>query len=256
MEPVANEGLVEALGIWGRRKDQQVFAAVMTRALEGELLLDVTDSRIADPSAGFQPGDTIAIASQRDNAGKQVLLAFTSNDELARYRGHPGRSLVEPAAAVIARAMRDYEGIVIDGRSENFFIGYSDEMRRCVTDDPEGVARITDAGWKKSMPFPHYLQELARTPLFIPFEVQRDEQGRETGVVVPTARDAQGNPCAVAATAPAEIWLWSAGSGAQQTALANIARSVLEHGQTGVVLNPAGRFVFIAADDLRQFATA
>ena len=86
--------------------------------------------------------------------------------------------------------------------------------------------------------------------------MQRDEQGDETGIVVPTARDAQGNPCAVAATCQAEIWLWSDGLGAQQTGLANIARAVLDYGQSGVVLNPAGRFVFIAAEDLRPFAGA
>lgn len=232
-----------------------MFADVMRRAVVGQLLLDITESTIADPNAAFQPGDVIAVTSQRDNAGKHLLVAFTGNDELARYRGRPGRSLVQRAAAVLAQAARDYDGIVIDGRSPGIFIAYGEEIRQQLADDPETVGRLTEATATRALPFPDYLDALSKAPVFIPFETRRDESGNETGVLVPAVTGQNGNAYAVAGTAPAEIWAWRPSFGAQRTALANVARAVLEDNQAGLIVNPAGPSVTIPIDALRPFAT-
>jgi len=252
--PVDNARVREALERWAGRKDGQTFADVVRRAVVGQLLLDITDSRIADPSAGFGPGDTIAITSQNDAAGKHLLVAFTNNDELTRYRGRPGISLGQPAAAVLAQAMRDYEGIVIDGRSAGAFIAYSAELEQQLGGDPEAVRPLTEATVTRAMPFEEFLQALAAGAVYIPFEVRRDENGAEAGIVVPGAVGADGAPHAVLGTAPAEVWAWSPGSGAQRTGLGNVARAVLAQGQAGVVVNPAGPSAVIPADVLRRFA--
>ncbi len=108
-------------------------------------------------------GDTIAITSQPDNAGKRLLVAFTSNGEPARYRGRPGLSLVQPAAAVLAQATREYEGIVIDDRSPGAFIA-SVEIEQQLTGDPESVGPAGEATATRSLPFEEYLTALAAGP--------------------------------------------------------------------------------------------
>lgn len=239
--------------MWAGLKNGQTFAEVMRRAVTGELLLDITDSTFADPAAGPQPGDTIAITSQADNAGKRLLVAFTSNQELARYRGRPGMSLVQPAAAVLAQATREYEGVVIDGRSPGAFIAYSAEIEQQLAGDPEAVGPLGEATATGSLPLEEYLPALADAPVFVPFDVQRDETGAESGVTMPVATGPDGAPFAVLGTAPAELWAWSPRSGAQRTGLANVARAVLDDGQAGVVVNPAGPAVTVPADLLRRF---
>lgn len=252
---VRNDRVAEALTVWAGLKNGQTFADVVRRAVTGELLLDITDSTFADPAAGPQPGDTLAITSQPDNAGKRLLVAFTSNGELSRYRGHPGMSLVQPAAAVLAQAAREYEGIVIDGRSPGAFIAYSAEIQQQLAGDPEAVGPMGEATATRSLPFEEYLTALAAAPVFVPFEVERDESGAQTGVSVLTVAGADGAPYAVIGTAPAEVWAWSPQSGAQPTSLAHVARAVLEDRQAGVVVNPAGPSVTVPVDVLRRFAS-
>lgn len=252
---VRNDRVREALTTWAGRKDEQTFADVLRRTVVGELLLDVTDSTIADPAAGLQRGDVLAITAQDDNAGKRLLVAFTAHDELSRYRGAPGSSLVQPAAAVLAQAARDYEGVVVDGRSPGAFIAYAAEIRQQLTDDPEAVAPLGTATTTRGLPFDQYLTALAAAPLFVPFEVHRDGSGAER-VVVPGATGPDGRPYAVVGTAPAEIWAWQPRAGVQRTTLDAVAAAVARAGQAGVVVNPAGPAVTVPAGMLPGQATA
>lgn len=251
---VRNDRLLEALSTWGQRKDSQVFADVIRRAVIGDLLLDITDSKVADPAAGWQQGDVIAITSQRDNAGKNLLVAFTDNDELARYRGRPGVSLVQSAVSVMEQAMCDYEGIVINGRSQGAFIAYSEEIRQNLGDDPAAAGRLAAKTIAHSMSFAEYIDELARGIVYIPLEVSRDAQGNRTGAILASALAADGSSCAVIGTSPAEVWAWDPRFDAQPTELAEVARSALENGQSGAILNPAGPTVFIDAEALTHVA--
>jgi hypothetical protein len=246
---VRNDRVREALTTWAERKDTQTFADVLRRTVTGELLLDVTGSTFADPASGLQPGDVLAITSQTDDAGKRLLVAFTGHDELSRYRGAPGSSLVQPAAAVLAQAARDYEGVVVDGRSPGAFIAYAAEIRQQLTDDPEQVAPLGTATTTRGLPFDEYLAALAGAPLFLPFEVRRDEAGAES-VVVPGATGPDGRPYAVVGTSPAEIWAWQPRSGVQRTTLDAVAGAVARAGQAGLVVNPAGPAVTVPAETL------
>lgn len=252
---VRNERLAEGLAMWGRQKDRRTLSEVLRRAVIGQLLLDITDSEFADPAAGFQAGDRMAIASQTDNAGKRLLLAFTDSREITLYRGRPGISLVQPAAAVLAQAARDFEGVAIDPRSENACIVYADEIRQNLADDPEAVGRLAEVIVERSLPFPAFLAELARTPVFVPFTAERDEAGKETGAaLVMSLTGPDGSSYAVAGTSPAELWAWAPEAGAQRTSLARVAGSVLRNGLPGAYVNPAGPPVFVPAEALRPFA--
>ncbi|MFT3714615.1 MAG: SseB family protein [Gordonia sp. (in: high G+C Gram-positive bacteria)] len=247
---MSNERVAQALSLWAQRKDHQVFAEVMRRAVVGELLLDSTGTSIADPAVGLQKGDTLTIGSHLDNTGRRLLVVFTDNHELTRYLEHPGASLVQPAAAVLQMAMDDYEGIVIDGRSDGAFIAYADEIRQQFDGDPSTAGRLASMTVEQSVPFDAFLAQLAATRVHLPFQVQRDEHGRETVVPLFTTGP-DGASYAVIGTAPAEVWAWNSACGSQPVTLAEVARIALDAGQQGVVVNPAGPATVIGADRLR-----
>jgi hypothetical protein len=239
---VRHDRVREALGTWAERKDAQTFADVLRRAVAGELLLDVTDSRLADPGRGFQQGDTLAIASIRDNAGADLLVAFTGHDELQRMREAAGQSLVQPAAAVLAHAVRDHQGIVIDGRAPGAFIAYAAEIRQHLTEEPEAVARLTEATTTRSLPFAQYVEALAAGPLFVPVATDPDD-----GEAGPAATGPDGGAYTVVGTSPAEVWAWLPGGEVRRVALAELAAATLAAGRAGIVVNPAGPPVVVPA---------
>lgn len=243
-----NDRLAEGLALWAQRKDHQTFSEVLRRAVMGELLLDITDSTFADPEVGFQPGDRIAITSQRDNAGKNLLVAFTAQEHLNRFRGRPGIALVQPAAATLAQALRDYEGIVIDGRSEGSFIAYTEELGRYLAGEPEAAGRLSELTAFRSMPPEEYIAVLAQANVYIPYDIEHDESGGQSGVSVPSATAPEGGSYAVMGSSPAEIWAWSPGSNAQRTTLAQVVRVARREGQAGVVVNPAGPLISLPID--------
>lgn len=237
---VRHDRVREALGTWAERKDAQTFADVLRRAVSGQLLLDVTDSWLADPARGLQPGDTLTIASVRDNAGADLLVAFTGHDELQRMRQAPGRSLVQPAAAVLAQAARDHQGIVVDGRSPGAFIAYAAEIRQHLTEDPDAVAALTEATVSRSLPFEQYVAALAGAPLFVP--VAAGGSG-----ATPAATGPDGGAYTVVGTSPAEVWAWRPGGEVRRVGLAEVAAAALAAGRAGVVVNPAGPSVVVPA---------
>ncbi|GIG36884.1 SseB family protein [Cellulomonas pakistanensis] len=242
---VRNDGVREALAVWAGRKDVLTFADVLRRAVAGELLLDVTDSRLADPDRGFQQGDTLAIASVRDNAGADLLVAFTGHDELQRMRQAAGRSLVQPAAAVLAQALRDHQGIVVDGRSPGAFIAYADEIRAHLTDDPEAVAPLTDVTAGRSLPFGQYLEALGDGPLFAPVDPEVED-----GAAGPAATGPDGGAYTAVGTSPAEVWAWRPGGEVRRVAFADVAAATRAAGRAGVVVNPARPAVVVPAGAL------
>jgi hypothetical protein len=221
-------------------KDTRGFGDVIRRALVGELLLDVSTSVIADPDAGLQPGDRIAIASQVDNAGKRLLVAFTDNERLrAVTEGRPV-SLGQPAVAVLEQAVRDYDGIVIDPRHPGMFIAYADELRRAMGDDPTRSAQLATALLERDQPFLDFLAGLATSTVYVAASVQRAPDGTVTGATYPGVRDAEGRPYGVICTSPAEVWAWGEGLEARATRAANVAQIAIDDGHVGIMINPRG----------------
>ncbi|MFF1574098.1 SseB family protein [Leifsonia sp. NPDC058292] len=253
---VSNRLVQAALSRWASGKDARAFAEVLRQCATGELLLDSTGSRLADPSKGFQAGDTLSIASRTDDQGRRLLLAYTSNERLAA--SHPGESpvsLVQPAPAVLAQAAAEYDGIAIDAGSDDMCIAYADEIRHHLTDDPAVNVALKTALVERTTPWDDLLNLVASTPaVFIAMTDVRDESGTVTGVTVPTARGKNGETYSVAFTSPAEVWAWSPPENAQVTGIANVARVALEQRHDGVLLNPAGQSVVISPPELQRFA--
>jgi hypothetical protein len=237
---VTNTLVQAALANWARGKNAQSMSEVLRQCATGELLLDASGSTWQDPARGFQPGDTLQIRYQTDNAGKRLLLAFTSNERLALEHPHTEmRSLAQPAPAVLKQAFTDYEGIAIDAGSDSVFIAYADEIRRGLTEEP-AVNEPLKTALLQQLPAEQLAALAADAPLlFIAVGETRNEVGEVTGAFVPTVAAPGGNQAfATAFTSPAEIWAWDSTLTVQPTGFANIVEVARRQGQPGIVINP------------------
>ncbi|WP_431277685.1 SseB family protein [Leifsonia poae] len=255
-EPIMTNRLVQtALSRWSAGKDARTFAEVLRQCATGNLLLDGSNSTIADPSRGFQPGDTLGVGYRTDEEGRRLLLAFTSNERMAAYhQDDPTISVVQPASAVMAQAASEYDGIAIDVGSSELCIAFADEIRQHLTDDPTLNDRLKTALVERTIPWDDLLGLLGSTPaVFIAMSDVHDDSGAVTGVTVPTARGKNGETYSVAFTSPAEVWAWSPPENARATGIANVAQVAREQGHDGILLNPAGQSVVISPPELERF---
>ncbi|MCU1405147.1 MAG: SseB family protein [Glaciihabitans sp.] len=257
---VDNTLVQDALTVWVGNKSAQTMFEVVRQCATGSLLLDITNSTFADPTKGFQPGDSIAISHQIDNAGKKVLLAFTSQDRLNVYRsvsiGSDAQpiSLSQPATAVIKQAIKDYEGIVIDASSLESCLAYDHEIFQALTEDP-AVNEALKTAIVTRRPTAEILAAAEAAPVvWIGTREQLNEAGEVTHVYVPPANRADGSTLSAAFTSPAEVWAWGPDLKVRPTGFANVARAALLDGHTGVVLNLLGPSATIPAEDLRKFS--
>jgi hypothetical protein len=252
-----NRPVQEALVAWNAQREARTMFGVLRQCATGNLLLDGTESTIADRSKPFQPGDRLTIGAQTDAAGKRLLVAFTDNDRLAEYRTRGGSttpplSIGQPAAATLQLAATDYDGIAIDpGSPETLCIAYAAEIRQGLTDDAE-VNEALKTAIGEGRPTAAIIAAAEAAPVvFVGVDHERDEQGEPTDrVIVPGVTGPDGRVYGAGFTTPAEVWAWGPELEARPTRFANIARVAIEDGQAGVVLNPVGPVALIPAADL------
>lgn len=244
---VVNRLVQDALRPWSSSQNAQTMYAVLRQCATGDLLLDASGSEIADKAAPFAKGDTLAIGTQVDNAGKRLLVAFTDNDRLAVYRQNGGAttppiSLGQSASATLQMAATTYDGIAIDpGSPETVFIAYADEIRRGLTDEA-GVNEILKTAIVAGSPVEEIIDRAEAAPVvFVGLSARRDDKGEVESIMVPALKGPDGSMYHPAFTSPAEVWAWAPDLDAQPTGFANIARSAREDGQAGIVFNPAGK---------------
>ena len=252
--PVVHTALQEALTGWSKAKNVQTMYSVVKELAAGDLLLDIGSSTMADPKVGPQKGDTISIAHQVDNAGKKVLLAFTSGDRLGFYRKtNDPVSLVEAAPDVVAMAVSKYDGLVLDpGSPETQWIGYTDELVRGLTENPAENRAVKQAMAEKRIAWPAMLELVRAAPaLYIASVAHRDESGEITSMGVATVTSHEGQTFSVLLTSPAEVGAWAPSADANATRFDAVARVALDQGHAGIVVNPAGSMLTITADELR-----
>jgi len=251
---VVHSALQAALAGWAREKNSVTLNAVIKECAAGELLLDLTRSTLADPAAGPQQGDVVAIAHQVDNAGKRLLLAFSSNDRLARYREADAPvSLAQPASSVIEQAVREYEGIALDpGSPDTQFIAYADELTRGLGADVTASTRVAQALADRTLAWPAMLELLRSAPSLVVAEApQRDALGEVVGAAVVTATGEHGETWSVVHTSPAEAWAWAPGARVRPVSFAEVARTAISQGHAGLVVNPGGPSATVLPDELR-----
>lgn len=242
---VRNVPVQTALEAWAVHKDARTFANVLRQCVAGELLLDISASTFADPAAGFQAGDTLALGRQTDAAGKDLLVAFTSNDRLAAYRGGDTfRSLAQPGWSAVAEAMARADGIAIDPGDEALCIAYTDELRAHLTEAPGRNAALKNALMERAQAWPEFLALLAAAPVVFVGIDERD------GGAVPSAVGAEGELLHPVFTSPAEVFAWSPGLTARATGLAQVAAVAREDGYAGILLDPAGPSAAVTLDEL------
>lgn len=241
---VRNVPVQTALEAWAAEKNARTFANVLRQAVAGELLLDISASTFADPAAGFQQGDTLAISKQTDANGKDLLLAFTSNERLAACRaGAPYRSLVQPAWSVLEQALQHGDGIAIDPGDDTVCIAYAEELRSEVTDEPGRNAALKNALVDRDLAWPDFLRLAAAAPVvYVGIDA---DQG-----ALPSAVGDDGDLLHPVFTSPAEVFAWSPGLTARGTTLAQVARVAREDGYAGLLLDPAGPSAVLKLDEV------
>lgn len=241
---VRNLPVQTALEAWADRKDARTFAGVLRQCVAGELLLDISGSVFADPAAGFQQGDTLALGKQTDAAGKDLLVAFTSNERLAAYRGGAEfRSLAQPAWSVIAEAIARADGLALDPGDDALLIAYADELRAQLTDEPGRNAALKNALVDRDLPWPAFLALVAAAPVV--YVGLDDGQG-----AIPSAVGQDGDLLHPVFTSPAEVFAWSPGLTARGTTVDAVARVAHEDGYAGLLLDPAGPSAVLRLDEL------
>ncbi len=243
---IVNLPVQDALRPWSSTKNAQTMYGVLRQCVAGELLLDASDSEIADKATPFVKGDKLAVGTQVDNAGKRLLVAFTDNDRLALYRRKGGATippigLGQPASATLQMAATTYDGIAIDpGSPDTLYIAYADEILRGLTDEPGLNEVLKTAVLGRSSA--EEIVELAEAApvLFVGVSTLRDDKGEVQRITVPSVKGPDGGSYHPAFTSPAEVWAWGTDLEARPTGFANIARSAREDGQAGIAFNPAG----------------
>lgn len=251
---IRNTRVQEALEVWATTKSNQTFADVIRRVVTGDLLLDISTSQIADRAAGPQPGDRMAVASQTDNAGKHVLLAYTDNERLAARTPENTLSLGQPGYGVLEQALRQYDGLAIDAGHPGMFLAYAAEIRRCLGDEPEAAARLARELVLRDRPFADVLAGLALAPVYIAVQVHRDDAGEVVSLSVLNARGRDGENMSALFTSPAEVWAWAPEVEARPTRLQNVARVAVQDGHAGALINPAGPATVLPMPVLADYA--
>jgi SseB protein N-terminal domain len=250
---VVNTLVQSALQVWAQKKGAQTMFEVLRQCATGELLLDISASQLADSAKGFQPGDSIAISHEVDNAGKKLLLAFTSNERLAAYRtDRTPASLAQPATAVLKQAITDYEGIVIDPRSADSCIAYAPEITQGLTADPAVNEALKAATAGRASSAELFAVASQAPGVFVATKDTKNEAGEVVSITVQNVTTSTGERFAAAFTSPAEVWAWGTEFNARPTALANVTRVMRENGQVGIVLNPGGPAGIIPASELES----
>lgn len=245
-ELILNLPVQQALAVWATRKDAQTMYGVIRQCAAGSLLLDGSESTIADPAHPFQQGDAIALRSQVDNVGKRLLVAFTDNERLAEHLRRSGSTkrplaIGQSAAATMQMATTSYDGIAIDpGSPETLWIAYTAEIQKGLTDNADLNEALKSAALEGRTSTELLNLAQASPVAFIGVSIRRDEQGEVANIEVPTVRSPDGAFYSPAFTSPAEVWAWGADLDVRPTEFANIARSAQNHHHAGIIVNPAG----------------
>lgn len=242
--PVRNLPVQTALEAWAAEKNARTFSNVLRQCVAGELLFDIGGSSFADPDAGFQQGDTLALAKQTDAAGKELLVAFTSNERLSAYRGGERvLSLAQPGWSVLAEAMTRGDGLALDPGDDALLIAYSDELRGQVTDEPGRNAALKNALVDRDLPWPRFLDLLrSASAVYVGVDEAQD--------AVPSAVGDDGALLHPVFTSPAEVFAWSPDLTARGTTAALAAKVAAEDGYAGLLLDPAGPSAVVRLDEL------
>jgi hypothetical protein len=247
---VVNTLVQTALLKWGAKKNAQTMNEVLRQCVAGELLIDVSGSQFADISEGLQPGDTLGVGQIIDNAGKRLLLVFTSNDALRAYRPEVApMSLAQPAAGVMQQALSGYEGVVIDPASSSSCIIYNTEIQLGVSQEP-GINQALKTALVENRPHDQIRELAASAPLlFIGVKETRSEAGEIIGAALPTVQTTAGETCALAFTSPAEVWAFDATLSARPTGLDDVIDRARSNGHDAVMLDPMGPWAMLRVRD-------
>lgn len=246
---VDNSTVREAIARFSARPAQDTYLDVLRQCLTGELLLDVTGSDFRIVDGALQQGSTIQVRGGSGPKGEKALLAFTDQEQAQRiHHDDPEavQTLGQPAVGVLEMAVsQGYELLYLDPAGPTISLTLEDIRFALHGDRNDAVKAALATGDRAAV-----IEALAQGGIlkYSAMEVEGGEQG-EIQVATTTAPD--GSPARLAFTSTAEVSARDVAAGAASVPVAQALAEALEEPFTGLVLNPAGPWMFLPHDDIR-----
>jgi hypothetical protein len=256
---IRNDAVRAAVEAFSADPNQQTMIDVLRNCLFGPLLLDVTGSDITLNDEGeVEEGSSVAIRGGEGPDGKSALFAFTSHQELARMydEGEETQSLVQGAAEVLELCRSQESGwLFLDPAGPTCALGVDDiEFALQVPRNDSVRAALEPDTTKQDL-----LAALhAEGPLSL--AVEAPEGGVEVGEDQPAdlrvratdAPDGSGQALVAFTSGPEIVARMTDVQIATQSAV-EVLSIVRDGGFAGLVLNPAGPWAYVSADEIAGY---
>ncbi|MCR8670577.1 SseB family protein [Agrococcus sp. HG114] len=252
-EPVHNVRVRRAIEAFAADPQRRTMLDVVRACLTGQLLLDVTGSELDISEGKLHTGSKLRISSNVGPDGKRALLAFTSNDEIARM--HPAgaryQSIAQPAPAVLELAKRQGAGwLYIDPAERTAALSAADidyALRHPRNDRLS--AAIADAEAGRGSRQAVISAFVADGPLLLAGQLAEGQRRDEKPQLRVTQRP-DGSTALLAFTSAPEV----AARDPKDGIVATTTTKVLEQLQSGpfasIVINPAGPWIELSKTEL------
>lgn len=251
---VDNARLRRAVAAFAADPKPETVVHVLRAALAGELLLDATGSDMEVKDGRLQERARIRISSRVGPDGKRALLAFTSNDEIARMHpeGTRVQSVAQPASAVLEMAKRQGAGwLFIDPAETTAALSSADiegALRHPRNEALQRVIAAADAGLATPADVLAALRVDAPLLLAGALEAGQVHEGKPR---LRVSRRPDGTVALLAYTSAPEVAAREPRDGVIPTTTTKVLE-MLRGSSTlsSLVINPAGPWVELSAEEL------
>jgi len=252
-ELVDNDRVRRAVAAFAAEPKHETMLDVLRACLTGELLLDVTGSELNISEGRLHTGSKLRINQRVGPDGQRALLAFTSNDEIARIHpeGTRYQSIGQPAAAVLELARRQGAAwLYIDPAEETAALSAADidfALRHPRNDRLSAAIAAVDAG---TAPRAEAITALvAEGPLLLAGQRAEGQGADEPPQLRVTRRD-DGSMALLAFTSAPEVLARDPQDGIVTTTTTHVLEQLQQGPFASIVINPAGPWIELRREEL------
>jgi hypothetical protein len=257
---VRNEGVRAALLAFGETPSSETMLDVLRHCLHGYLLLDVTGSEITMTDDGqIAPGSTISVRGGEGPDGRPAMFAFTSHEQITRMYTEDGvetQSLVQSAAGVLELCRSQESGwLYLDPAGPTCALGAEDIDFALRVPRNDAVRAALEPGVPRAelLAALHAEGSLSLAIIADDLEAGVVHDGAEVRVRTTEAPDGSAEPVLAAFTSGPELLARAPGDRVATQSSADVLALARDGGFAGLLLNAAGPWVYLPADELRAY---
>lgn len=253
-ELVDNDRVRRAVAAFAAEPKHETMLDVLRARLTGELLLDVTGSELDISDGRLHTGSKLRINQRVGPDGQRALLAFTSNDEIARIHpeGTRYQSIAQPAAAVLELARRQGAAwLYIDPAEKTAALSASDidfALRHPRNDRLSAAIAAVEAGTASRAEAITAL--VAEGPLLLAGQRAEGQGDDEPPQLRVTRRDDGSSMALLAFTSAPEILARDPQDGIVTTTTTHVLEQLQQGPFASIVINPAGPWIELSREEL------